>query len=77
MLGGGVDPSMATVVTSVVGGREPEIEKFLFETAEWIRYPHDCTSENEIEIKTVGYKEEGGSLTAVPSREIHFSFVVP
>jgi len=77
VLGGGVDPSTATVVTSVVGGREPEIEKFLFETAEWIRSPHDCSSENEIEIKTVGYKAEGGNLAAVPSREIHFSFVVP
>lgn len=76
VLGGNIEPSTATVVVSVVGGREPEIEKFLFETAEWIRYPRDCSSENEVEIKTVGYIQKEGTLTAVPSREIHFSFVV-
>jgi hypothetical protein len=74
-LSGGIDPSTVSVQTSVVGGREPKIEEFTFETAEWISFPHDCSSQEEIEIQTVGFREEEGSLTSFPSREIHFSFV--
>jgi hypothetical protein len=74
-IGGRPDSDTDTVVTSVLGGREPEIEKFQFETAERIS-ARDCSREGETEIQTVGYKDEEGALTAVLSREIHFSFVI-
>jgi hypothetical protein len=69
-------PTSVNVVTSVVGGREPETEKFIYETAKWIPSARDCSSEYETEIQTAGYKEEEAALAAVPSSEIHFSFVV-
>jgi Collagen triple helix repeat (20 copies) len=69
-------PTSVNVVTSVVGGREPETEKFIYETAKWIPSARDCSSDNEIEIQGAGYKEEEGAVTSVPSSEIHFSFVI-
>ena len=63
-------------MTSVVGGREPEPEEFIYETAKWIPSARDCSSDNEIEIQSAGYKEEEGAVTSVPSSEIHFSFVI-
>ncbi len=71
------NPETATVVTSIVGGkRESEPEQFLFETAKWVETAPDCSSKFEIEIQTAGYKQEEGDLTAVPSSEIHFSFII-
>jgi hypothetical protein len=76
VLGGGIDPSTATVVTSVVGSALHIDNHFALETAQWIVGAPDCSSSNEIEIRTVGY-DEGGSISPIPSREIAFSFVVP
>jgi hypothetical protein len=75
-LGGGIDPSTATVVASIVKRAGPYTHNFSLESAEWIANAPDCPP-NEIEIRTLGYTVEGGNLVAVPDREIAFSFVVP
>ena len=75
-LGGGINPSTATVVPSIVGPDEHIGNRFVLETAEWILGAPDCSSQKEIEVRTVGYTE-GAGVKPVLSREIHFSFVVP
>jgi hypothetical protein len=63
------------VVPSIVGPDEHIGNRFVLETAEWIRGAPNCSSQTEIEVQTVGYNE--GGVKPVPSREIHFSFIVP
>ncbi len=76
VLGGGIHPSTATVVASVVQPEESRSHYFSLESAEWIAKAPDCLPK-EIEIRTLGYTVESGNLVAVPDREIAFSFVVP
>jgi hypothetical protein len=74
--GGGIDPATATVVVGVVGPGTHIDNHFALETAEWVVGAPDCASSAEIEVRTLGYNENGG-ISPVPSREISFSFVVP
>jgi hypothetical protein len=76
VLGGGIDPSTATVLVSVVGPGLRIDNHFTLETAEWIVGAPDCSPAGTIEVRTVGYNESG-PISPVPSSEIGFSFVVP
>lgn len=75
VLGGGINPTAATIVTSVVNDGGPRRYHFLLETAQWVAGGSAC-SQNQIEVQTLGYIVEGGSLIAVPNHEIAFSFSV-
>ncbi len=75
ILKNGINSSNATVVATVVATASPRRHHFLLESVRWIVGAPDC-SPNQIEMQTLGYMAEGGSLVATPSREIAFSFIV-
>lgn len=66
----GIDPSTAVVVAGVEGTPAS------LDSAQWVAGAPDCSA-NQIEIQTVKYTVESGSLVAHHDGEIPFSFVVP
>jgi hypothetical protein len=77
-LEGGIEPAGAIAVTSTVKTSGTHTHDFLFESAQWVDGAPNCSKSGELEVQTVGYVLEGsGALTAMPTREIAFSFVVP
>jgi hypothetical protein len=75
VLKNGINPSTATVVPSVASVESPRIRRFSLEEARWVVGAPNCVP-NQVEIRTVGFNLEGGSLVSVPNGEIAFSFVV-
>lgn len=76
VLEGGIDPSTATLVASVVTSAGPHGPGFSLESAEWFAEAPDCAP-GQVEVRTFGYGVEEGDLIATPDREVAFSFVVP
>jgi hypothetical protein len=64
------------VTAQIVGGRQPVIEHFEMEDAQWVFGSPDCEHESEIEIQTTGYRQEPGGLTLVSTDELYFSIAV-
>jgi len=75
VLKNGINPSTATVVTSVVSVESPRNRHFNLEKAQWVVGAPNCMP-NQVEIRTFGLNIEGGSLVPEPNDEIAFSFVI-
>ena len=78
VLGGGIDPSTATVVASAVATDDTRNAAV---GAEWVPYAPDCSA-NQIEIRTFLYTIREGKVTQEPEESggpgpVSFSFVVP
>jgi hypothetical protein len=75
-LGGGIEASAATVLTSVDLTGGPHTNHFALETAQWVPAAPDCHS-GQIEVRTFGYAAGSGLAAPVPDDEAAFSLVVP
>jgi hypothetical protein len=73
ILGGGIDPSTVTIVTSAVYSEETRESAV---GARWVPYAPDCES-GQIEIKTyIDAIKEEEEVVAEPGVSVPFSFVV-
>ena len=75
-LGEEIGPATATLVVSAVETSGPRAHHYAQYGAHWLADAPDCPSK-QVEVQTVGYEVQSGSLVAVPDDEVAFSFVVP